>query len=410
MNKKPLFLKNKTKIKINLILILILIVLISFYSHGEASTVNQKIESENQRLKKISSKIETVKREIDNLEEKENGYLASLHKIEQLLADTRKELQEIEKDLKFTENDLKNTEEEYVDLKADLKKRMLYLESRLREIYKHNRTDYLAILFNSKNFSDFLNRYKFIKDILSIDAKIINDIREKSQHLKEKEISLENRKEVLCLLKKEVEKEKENIAYTIKAKESIINKIDSQKEVHLKSLEELKHSSEEIKNIIVKMHQEELESRNKDKDKNKNEDKDKIIDTLKAKKGILALPIQGKIISNFGRQKNTDFNTYTFNSGIDISAPMGEVIRAAGAGEVIYTGCIKGYGQIIIINHGGRISTLYAHLFKTIIKNGDKVKKSQIIGQVGDSGGVSLPRLHFEVRSEGKPTDPMNWL
>jgi len=82
--------------------------------------------------------------------------LASLHKIEKLLADTREELQEIEKDLKFTENDLKNTEEEYINLKADLKKRMLYLESRLREIYKHNRTDYLAILFNSKNFSDFL--------------------------------------------------------------------------------------------------------------------------------------------------------------------------------------------------------------------------------------------------------------
>ena len=124
----------------------------------------------------------------------------------------------------------------------------------------------------------------------------------------------------------------------------------------------------------------------------------------------MALPIQGKIISGYGRQKNTEFNTYTFNSGIDISAPLGQVVHAAGSGEVIYTGNIKGYGQIIIIDHGGRVTTLYAHLSKNLVNIGDKVKKEQTIGQVGDSGGVSSPRLHFEVRVEGKPTDPMNWL
>ena len=132
--------------------------------------------------------------------------------------------------------------------------------------------------------------------------------------------------------------------------------------------------------------------------------------TLKPKKGILTLPVQGKLISGYGRQKNDEFNTYTFNSGIDVSAPLGQVVRAAGTGEVIYTGNIKGYGQIIIIDHGGRVTTLYAHLSKILIDIGDKVKKEQVIGQVGDSGGVSSTRLHFEVRVEGKPTDPMNWL
>ena len=400
MTKRQSILNNKKKININLTFYIILTVLIIFYSYGECNTVNQKIESENKRLEQIVNQIETVKNEINNLEKKENGYLESLHKIETLLVETQAELKKIEKDLQITENDLKSTEEEYICLEADLKKKVSYLENRLREIYKHHRINYLVVLFESKNISDFLNRYKFISNILSFDAKIINDIREKSQNLEEKKTSLENRKEVLRLLKKEVDKEKENVAYSIEAKKSIIHKIDSQKEAYLKSLKELEQSSGEIKNIIEKMYQEEVKS----------EKVDKIVPTLKAKKGILALPLQGKIISNFGRQKNTEFNTFTFNSGIDISTPMGEVIRAAGAGEVIYTGWIKGYGQIIIINHGGRISTLYAHLAKTIVKNGEKVKKGQIIGQVGDTGGVSSPRLHFEVRSEGKPTDPMNWL
>ena len=402
MNKKRLFSKNRQGNCIHFIFILIMVSVVfqSFYFYSESSS-GQQITSENQRLEKIENQIEIVKREINNLEEKEDGYLASLHKIEILLKDTQAELLEIEEDLLFTENKLKELEKEYLLLQKDLKEKISYLENRLRDVYMHQRTTYLAVLINSESFSDFLNRYKYIKDILSIDVRIINDIQEKSHSLEEKKNRLEERKEILRLLEEEVKKEKESIAYSIKAKKSIIHKIDSQKEAYLKSLEELKQSSEEIINIIEKLHQEELQSRQKD---------DREIPILKAKKGILALPLQGKIIASFGKQENAGFNTYTFNSGIDISAPMGEVIRSAGAGEVIYTGWIKGYGQIIIINHGGRMSTLYAHLFKTIIKCGEKVKKGQIIGQVGDSGGVSSPRLHFEVRTEGKPTNPMNWL
>ncbi|MEA1940300.1 MAG: peptidoglycan DD-metalloendopeptidase family protein [Candidatus Caldatribacteriota bacterium] len=400
MYKKSLVLKRNKKVIFVVILILTFFLCISFYVFGNSEDLSQKVKDENQRLKKIEEQIKKVKNEISNLQTKESNYLGTLHKIEKLSAGTKKELQEIEKDLKFAQEEIKEAEEEYFLSKRELKEKTKIIENRLREIYKHRRTNYLEILFNSKNFSDFLSRYKYIKDIISLDIKIINDIRNKIKLTEDRRISLENRKEILILLKKEVEKEKENIEYSIKAKKSIIHKIDTQKDAHLKSLEELKQSSEEIKKLIEKIYKEQKKSK-------------KIVDAgpaLKAKKGILALPIQGKIISNFGRQKNPDFNTYTFNSGIDISAPMGEVIRSAGSGKVIYTGWVKGYGQIIIIDHGGRISTLYAHLFKTLINSGDKVKKGQIIGQAGDSGGVSSPRLHFEVRSEGKPTDPMNWL
>jgi murein DD-endopeptidase MepM/ murein hydrolase activator NlpD len=233
---------------------------------------------------------------------------------------------------------------------------------------------------------------------------VINDVRQQIKRIENNKINLENREEILSLLKKEVEKEKENIEFSIKSKKSIINKIDSQKEAYLKSLKELEQSSQEIKNIIERIY--------KQQEENSKETSQKEVPaiTLKPKKGILALPIQGKLISEYGRQKNTDFNTYTFNSGIDISAPLGQVVHAAGSGEIIYTGSIKGYGQIIIIDHGGRITTLYAHLSRILIDIGDKVKKGQSIGQVGDSGGVSSTRLHFEVRVEGKPTDPMNWL
>lgn len=404
MCKKRSVLRNG-KIFSTLILILIFILFAVFFGNGESSgNHSQKIKEENQRLKKIDQQIKSVKDEINNLQKKESGYLETLHKIEKLLRDTGKELQVIERDLELAQKEIKQGEDELIFEKRMLKEKTKLLENRLREIYKRRLTGYLEILFKSESFSDFLTRFRYIKNILSLDAEVINDIRQQMKKIEDNKINLENREEILSLLKREVEKGKENIEFSIKAKKSIINKLNSQKEVYLKSLKELEQSSLEIKNIIERIYKQQEE------DSKRLTQKEVPAITLKPKKGILALPVQGKLISVYGRHKNTDFNTYTFNSGIDISAPLGQVVRAAGSGEVIYTGSIKGYGQIIIIDHGGRVTTLYAHLSKILIDIGDKVKKEQIVGQVGDSGGVSSTRLHFEVRVEGKPTDPMNWL
>ena len=376
-----------------------------FFSYSDSSgDYSKKINEEKQRLKKIEQQIKNTKDEINNLQKKERGYLETLHKIEKLLRDTEKELQAIKKDLELAQKEIKQGEDELILEKQILKEKTKLLENRLREVYKRGLTSYIEILFNSESFSDFLTRFRYIKNILSLDAEVINDIRQQMKKIENDKINLENREEILSLLKKEVEKEKENIEFSIKAKKSIINKINSQKEAYLKSLKELEQSSQEIKHIIERIYKQQKE------DSRKTSQKEVPTVTLKPKKGILALPVQGKLISGYGRQKNIEFNTYTFNSGIDISAPLGQVVHAAGSGEIIYTGNIKGYGQIIIIDHGGRITTLYAHLSKILIDIGDKVKKGQSIGQVGDSGGVSSTRLHFEVRVEGKPTDPMNWL
>jgi len=382
---------------------LFIILIVILYSYGNNEDYDQRIKQEQERLKQIEGQIKSVKNEIINLQKEESGYLDAINKIEKSLLETEKELKTIEKDIELTSKELNKIEDEYILEKEKLKEKIKILEIKLREIYKRNRAGYLAILLSSETFSEFITRYRYFRDILSQDNQVINDILQQIKRTEDKKTDLENREEILRLLKEEVEKEKENIEFSIKVKKSIIKKICSQKTAYLKSLEELERSSLEIRNIIERIYQ-------KQKESSQEKEKQSPGIVLTPKKGIFSLPVQGKLISNFGKQMNPDFNTYTFNSGIDVSAPLGEVVRSAGPGEVIYTGNIKGYGQIIIIDHGGRTTTLYAHLSKILVEIGDKVNKGQIIGQVGDSGGVSSPRLHFEVRVEGKPTDPMNWL
>ena len=407
MFKQILIIRKSKKLYFKLMLVSIFILLTVFYSYGDSENYAQKIKDENEKLKKIEEQIKSVKNELSNLQKKEGDYLESLHKIEKLLMETEKELQRIEKDLELTTKEIKQIEQELISENKNLKNKATILESKLREMYKRSKTNYLVFILRSESFYDFFTRYRYLKNILEQDVANINDVQEQLKKIESKKLSRENREEILNILKKEVEKEKENIKASLEAKQSIIKKINSQKTAYVTSLEELEHSSLEIKNIIENVYKKQKEV-SLQKETSQPVENPGI--TLKPQKGIFALPVQGKLISNYGRQKNADFNTYTFNSGIDISAPLGEVVFAAGGGDVIYTGLIKGYGQIIIIDHGGRTTTLYAHLSKVLVENGTKVKKGQIIGQVGDSGGVASSRLHFEVRVEGKPTDPMNWL
>jgi septal ring factor EnvC (AmiA/AmiB activator) len=143
-----------------------------------------------------------------------------------------------------------------------------------------------------------------------------------------------------------------------------------------------------------------------------NEDQDEIApqSTFSAHKGLLIMPVNGTIISSFGPYKNQKYNVTNFRSGIDIKADKGEPIRSVFKGKVLYCDWFKGYGNMIIIDHGHNYYTVYAHLEETFKSKGDEVDAGEVIATVGDTGSLEGARLHFEVRHHGKPVDPLTWL
>lgn len=213
------------------------------------------------------------------------------------------------------------------------------------------------------------------------------------------------------MLEQEIAKEKENIALSVEAKNKYLVKIEEERKKQLTVLAELEKSSAQIKEIIeIAYREREKAQQAQQTQQQQRSGAANKEPTLQAKKGIFQLPLKGSISSDYGQQKQPGVNTYVFNSGIDINAPLGEPVRAVSFGTVIYIGNVKGYGDIIILDHGGNVVTLYAHLSKILVKLNGQVAKGEIIGQVGISGGVPSPRLHFEVRVEGKPVNPFDWL
>jgi septal ring factor EnvC (AmiA/AmiB activator) len=131
---------------------------------------------------------------------------------------------------------------------------------------------------------------------------------------------------------------------------------------------------------------------------------------LGALRGQLPWPAEGRVVTEFGRQVHPRFGTETFRRGVDIEADEGAPIRAVYAGTVLYRGQLKGYGNLIILDHGAGYYTLYAHASEILVEEGDRVRAGQAIGRVGETGSLEGPRLYFEVRYQGRPEDPEQWL
>jgi len=127
-------------------------------------------------------------------------------------------------------------------------------------------------------------------------------------------------------------------------------------------------------------------------------------------KGLLKMPVEGTIVSQFGSYRNSRFNVVTFRSGIDIRAERGEPIRAVSAGTLIYASWFKGYGNMIIVDHGNSYYTVYAHVEDFFKSKGDAVESDEVIATTGDTGSMMGPGLYFEVRHHGKPLDPLQWV
>jgi septal ring factor EnvC (AmiA/AmiB activator) len=127
-------------------------------------------------------------------------------------------------------------------------------------------------------------------------------------------------------------------------------------------------------------------------------------------RGQLPWPTEGRVVAGFGRETHPRFGTETLRTGIDIEAPEGTPIRAVAGGTVAYRGWMKGYGNLLVLDHGDGYYTLYAHASQILVDEGDQVKGGELIGRVGETGSVEGSRLHFEVRYQSRAEDPQLWL
>ena len=276
---------------------------------------------------------------------------------------------------------------------------------RLREIYKFYEVSELEAFLTAESFTDLLERQRYFELIARQDQKLYEEIEQSKIQIQNKKARLENILIELQDLKAEQSKEKEQALAEKEKRKQVLNDVRTKKEEAEKAIKDLEKAQAEVQSIIDKL------ERQRKKD---------LADIPKYKysgnhyldknKGRIPWPTSGKLKSRFGAHEHPVFKTQTFNKGIDISAKKGTPVKTICDGTVAYVSWFRGYGKYLIIDHGEGYYTLYAHLSSIVVKTGAKVNRGEIIGYVGDTGSLIGDALHFELRKNGEPIDPMRYL
>jgi murein hydrolase activator len=368
----------------------------------ELKGVKQEIRAKKQlisKTRKIEAVVSTELREINrNLEQKES------------------DLGKLDRELRGVEFSLGKTGQEIARVTDEANRKKQEIDRRLVSLYKAGELGGIRMFFSSETFPQMAENIRYMRSIVENDKKIFAEYNEKIDRLRRLKIDLERdavKKERIkggiALKKREIEQEKNN-------KATYLIKVRMDRTSYETSLKELKANAARLQSML-----ERLEALSRRKLSSRHEKPGRKLKPLAelppvpdrgfaSQKGRMPLPVRGEVVESYGKHKHPDFNTYTFSKGLSISAGSGSEIRSIYEGTVIFADYFKGYGNMIIVDHGGGYFSLYAHAAKLLRKVGSEVAKNDVVATVGDTDSTRGTLLYFEIRYQGKPLDPAGWV
>lgn len=328
-----------------------------------------------------------------------------LHAIQIELDTATAELKQIQAERIQLDQDITKTEAELKAAQDRLQSREKVFYKRVRDIYINGRLSYLDVVVGSKDFSDFANRMEMLKRILQSDMDLINTIKAEREEIASKKAKLEEDRAKVLELEK-VAQEKQNLINQKKAeRQAVLERAMNDRDTAERAYNELMASSASITAMLQQRAAERAAAAAAASQGGGGGGATWVQGT-----GQLAAPVVAPITSNFGWRIHPIYGTRRLHAGTDFGVDEGTPVHAADGGVVVEAGWISGYGYTVIIDHGNGMSTLYAHNSDVAVSPGQTVSKGQVVSYSGNTGGSTGPHLHFEVRINGEPTDPMGYL
>ncbi len=359
------------------------------------------IEDFKKKSATINRKIEQQKAELKTFTIKEKNTLTGLNDADFVLNKARKSVSAIRKEIAGIKKKIKETAISYIDLVEKIKTNEAYISKRLVALYKLYWLGKINVLASADSTFEIFQRENALEKILAHDEDKQKKLIENKAKVKNLLDIMNNKKKEKINLEQELIKQINIISLEKEKRSKLLADIRNKKSLGIAAIESLKNSANELDQTMKALSIEFKQFKQVKKIKTKD---------FTSFKGLLNMPVKGKIISFFGPYKNTKFNVKNFRSGIDIKADRGEPIHAVCDGLIIYSSWFKGYGNMIIIAHGENYYSVYAHIEELFKTKGDKIEKDEVIATVGDTGSMVGSGLYFELRHHGKPMNPLEWL
>lgn len=359
------------------------------------------LQEKRRELQELKRGITEERKRVQESAAKEAQIQATLKRIDQQLRQKTAELKGLEAKLRAEERAIAELDREVLRAERDLQQTKERWAHRLRALYKQGQFGVFRLLLSAENLTDMALRMKYLGAIAAQDRALSDHYATTVAELDEKRRAIEVRRAALANHRNRVRATQEEIAEEKWRQRILLAKVREEKQGHLTAIRELEEASAHLQRLIDQLQRKE--------------------GTAKATpplptgpfttlKGKLPWPTEGELLYRFGRQEHPKFKTVTFNKGIGIQALLGREIVAVYDGTVVYADWFRGYGKLLILDHGQGFYTLYAHASELFVPLAGTVRAGQVIGRVGETGSLEGPHLYFELRHQGVPQDPLVWL
>ena len=340
----------------------------------------------------LQNQIEQSNDELNEVQSQLSENLKQIEKLDEKIADSEQKMEELNSEISTLQTSIDEIKAQLEVAKKKYEEQKNIMEKRLIAIYESGETKYIDVLLKSKDISEFLSNYYLINEITSVDKELLNEVEAQKKTIDLAKQKLEKEQEKLTTDLQNQTKTSTVLENTKTLREKYISRLSDEEKAKQAQIDEMTKQYDEVNKQILELAKQGLDT--------------------EYIGGVLAWPVPGytKISSNYGMRVHPITGQYKLHTGVDISAPMGANFVAANDGIVTKAGYNTAYGNMVIIDHGGGISTLYAHGSEILVTVGQTVKRNDPILKVGSTGYSTGPHAHFEVRINGVVTNPIEYI
>ncbi len=348
-----------------------------------------------ERLREIQTEVARLRAELRAIDGKERGVLGEIEALDAGLRLRRAELSLAGERIGAATAAIEARTAALAALDRDQGNRRSYLAFRMREIYKRGPAVGLRLLFGGEPGKGSLDGLRYAAYLNEKDRRIIRAFRDDAARLADERSRFALERNRLLQAQSDADAARQELARSRGERAAYLAALRRDRQRGESTLREMESASLDLSGLVGRIGGEPIAPLGSDPAR---------------LRGTLDWPVNGKILAGFGRMVHPQFKTVVPHPGLDLEAPAGSDIRAVLDGTVAYSAWLRGYGLTVILDHGKGLLSIYAHAAELLVASGDVVRRSQVVAKVGDTGSMRGAYLYFEMRIDGKPTDPLPWL
>lgn len=358
-----------------------------YMSFGFADAVSDK----QAELNNVQAQMQEMQQRKEQARQKADAASADLQEVVGDLNELQAQANALEKKSNTLQAQINDNQAKLEQKKADVARRMQIYRTRLRDIYINGQVNYLDVLLGAKDFSDFSSRMYLLQKIISSDLAMLDQLKKDAAEIKSRQDQLDAQMKEIQTTQKALNDKKAKVQKLREQRAQVLYKAQEEEQQSQSEYERLLALSENIASMLRNMESSSSAP-------------------SAGGTGRFMWPCNGEITSYYGWRTHPIFGTTKYHSGMDIAVDYGTPIHAADSGTVIYSGWLGGYGNCVMIDHGGGLVSLYAHNQSLNVGEGQFVNKGTVVAYAGSTGYSTGPHCHFEVRMHGEVTEPLNYL